>query len=257
MIKQQTIGRLTKRYCTALWLFFSCWPLSAEEQLLSAEQLAAVMNLPANASLYLECQQQQLALIDQPIPVIRATMRYQDKAQRRCEFAIHHGLQKQQAFSFSFQIKLTNVEPNDPYWHSYLQIHSFPDEGEQWRCPIAALESINGSLRMFNRWDLSALSDTSQTTCANQQNSMQHRTVFQGLNLIPNQWHEVEINGLMSLEDDGYLRITIDQQLVADVQGPNTYNDVKPPYLKLGIYKPTSWYQQNDIVVEYRDIHLQ
>ena len=103
MIRQQTI-----RYCTALWLAFSCLSLSAEEQLLEAEQLAEVMRLPADASLYLECSQQQLALVDQPLPVIRATMRYQDKAQRRCEFAIHRGLQKQQAFNFSFQIKLAN-----------------------------------------------------------------------------------------------------------------------------------------------------
>lgn len=224
---------------------------------LSAEQLAEVMSLPAGASLYLECQQQQLSLIEQAIPVIKATLRFQDKAFRRCEFAIHGGIEKNQPFSFSFQIKFSKQDDTDRYWRAYFQIHSFPDENEQWRCPIAALESVKGKLRMFNRWDPSAISDTSITTCANQQSSMQSRTLFSEQSLTAEQWHEVEINGLFSYQDDGYLMISIDQQIVANVEGPNSFNDIKVPFLKLGIYKPTPWENQQPIVAEYREINLQ
>ena len=84
----------------------------------------------------------------------------------RCEVANRKLLKLDKDFVLGFSFIPLDVSDDDKFWHSVFQIHSFPDLklGESWRCPISALEVVNGQLRMFNRWDdnkISILEDLS------------------------------------------------------------------------------------------------
>lgn len=58
--------------------------------------------------------------------------------------------------------------------------------------------------------------------------------------VVTGRWMHWRIQARWSWEDDGLLRIWVDDQLVVDHSGPNTYNDLRGVYLKLGPYHPMS-----------------
>ncbi|CCO46718.1 exported hypothetical protein [Vibrio nigripulchritudo SOn1] len=174
---------------------------------------------------------------------------------KRCEFAVQGVLKRDTPFSLSFDFKVNSNFAHYKQWQSYFQIHNRPDKGERWRCPILALESVNGALRMFNRWDPNSMSVTKNHTCANKGNSIQSRTLFRNVPYESNTWHRVELSGELSHSKDACLTVKIDGNVVSDVCGPNTFNDEKEPYFKLGIYKPTSWETSDEeIVIQYKNI---
>lgn len=177
----------------------------------------------------------------------------------RCEVVIHDVLQRDKEFKLSYRFKVNDNRYSslvDPTWFSLMQFHSFPDSGEVWRCPILALESNNGTLRMFNRWDQKKKSKTPNGTCASHENSIRSRTIFRYIPYDSNQWYKFELEGTLSYTNNKNICLTasIDDAIIGKSCGPNTFYDSKQPYLKLGVYKPTSWRLQNDIRVEYKDI---
>ncbi|GGA64514.1 hypothetical protein GCM10011369_02350 [Neiella marina] len=178
-----------------------------------------------------------------------------DKA-KRCEFAVNDALSHTGTYRVAFDFRVTTIDSTDSEWHSYFQVHSFPDKDERWRCPIQALELHSGAFRMFNRWDPTPVSITKSGTCSGAENSIQSRTLFQDLSLTEGDWHHYEQVGRLASIDGGELTVTIDQVEMATIKGPNTFNDQREPFLKFGIYKPTSWRSEQPLCVEYRDIQV-
>jgi len=187
-----------------------------------------------------------------------ATLRYFGKRSKRCEIASRHTLEFNHPFNLSFSVSSQNIS-NDDEWHSIFQIHSFPDIklGEIWRCPVAALEVKNGNLRMFNRWDKNLLSVTDNGSCANKGNSISSRLLFDDFKLTDNVVYKIVIAGVLSYKGNGHLSVFINDKEVASFFGPNAYFDKRGPYLKLGIYKPTSWESKKSLTYIYRDISLE
>lgn len=166
------------------------------------------------------------------------------RGQKRCEYVRTDLIQNEKPFSVSLQLIPLTVTRDDDQWHSVLQIHSFPDEslGERWRCPIISLEVKNGMLRMFNRWDASKVSILQNGTCAGDKNSIRSTTVFEGLPLSENEKYEIKIDTFLSTEiRDAYLKVSVNNIIFANIYGANKFNDARAPYLKFGVYKPTSW----------------
>lgn len=188
-------------------------------------------------------------------PILWFSLSYGDRARRRCELAIHNWLKRDGAFDISFEFRVIG-DARDEEWLSIFQIHSFPDSGESWRCPIMALEIVGSNLRMFNRWDLQKISDTSVSTCANAHSSMASNTLIQDANFKLGEWQHFRIKGMMSLTNNGYISVELNKEQVGEYQGPTTFNDQRQPYLKLGLYKPTSWSMVSDYRVEYRHVSL-
>jgi hypothetical protein len=184
------------------------------------------------------------------------------KGQRRCEITNHDWVSLDSNFHISFNIKAKEIRALDPKWHTIMQIHSFPDLaiGEVWRCPILSLEVIRGRLRAYSRWDRNEVSVTKASTCANSGNSIQSKVLFTNYPLQANQNYQITVSGFLSTTTDGWLTIYIDKELVATSFGPNAFNDKRGPYLKLGVYKPTSWthgpisYKYSNII-RYDDKH--
>ncbi|WP_165569599.1 heparin lyase I family protein [Corallincola luteus] len=175
---------------------------------------------------------------------------------KRCEVAVHDLLERDRPFSLSFKFKTAAENSSDHYWHSYFQVHSFPDEGEQWRCPIMALEALQGELRMFNRSDKEAIAHLPNGTCAGEGNSISSRTLFENLPLTPEVWHEFRMSGVLSTSDSACLTVEIDGYVVSAECGANTFNDKSSPFLKFGIYNPTGWNGISTLSIEYKDIYF-
>ena len=177
-----------------------------------------------------------------------------ERDRKRCEFAFKGLLNRDSPFSISFSFKVSERYDDPDNWHSYFQIHSFPDEGEEWRCPILALESIGGKLRMYNRWDTHNLSITDNGTCADFGNTIESRVLFLPTDFELEGWNKMTIEGLLSTTEDGWLNIYLNDEQISESNGPNTFNDVLQPYFKIGIYKPTSWGDNSHIQVEFKDV---
>lgn len=178
------------------------------------------------------------------------------KGRKRCEIAVQKGLKRDKPFSLSFRFMVDDTYQYSNQWHSYFQIHSFPDKGEIWRCPIMALETKNGKLRMFNRWDHKKVSSTEYGSCASNGNSIRSRKLFEGVTYEANVWNQFRIEGVLSTSNNECLKTYLNGVLLSETCGPNTFNDARMPFFKLGIYKPTSWDKYPEISLKVKDLEL-
>ncbi|WP_104402833.1 heparin lyase I family protein [Vibrio penaeicida] len=178
------------------------------------------------------------------------------KGRKRCEIAVQKGLERDKPFSLSFRFLVNDTYQYSNQWHSYFQIHSFPDKGESWRCPIMALETKNGKLRMYNRWDQKKISSTKRGSCAANGNSIRSRTLFEGVSYAANVWNQFRIEGVLSTSNNECLKTYLNEALLSETCGPNTFNDARVPFFKLGIYKPTSWDKYPEISLKVKDLEL-
>ena len=172
---------------------------------------------------------------------------------KRCEIATHELIKMDQPFDMTFIFTTANIEMNDPEWHLIFQIHSFPDAGEKWRCPVLSLEVVKGTLRMTNRWDLMQISYLEDGTCAAPKNSIKRREIFSHYIFEPDLKYKIRIVGKLATDETGKLQISINNKVLGDFHGPNTFNDKRGPYLKFGIYKPTWWANKEAISYQYTD----
>lgn len=172
---------------------------------------------------------------------------------KRCEIANTQLLTLDTSFKLSFVFQPKYFDSNDLEWHGVFQIHSFPDllDGEAWRCPVLSLEVMGGELRMFNRWDVQRISRLENGTCTGSGNTVKARTIFKGFPLVIGQEYLVTIEGRFSYTNSGYLNVLINNQLVGKAEGATAFNDEQGVYIKLGVYKPTSWVLDNNLEYSY------
>lgn len=186
---------------------------------------------------------------------LSVTMTRDDSPHKRCEIYTKDLLALEEDFILEFNFTPQTLDASDFEWHSILQFHSVPDldQGEEWRCPIAALIIQDGKLRMPSRWDKNKVSVLKNGTCASKANSIKSRNLFKDYQLITDQIYNVKIFGNLSYKSNGYLRVLINGKELANVTGPTAFNDDEGPYLKLGIYKPTSWKFSTEISYRYEN----
>lgn len=181
-----------------------------------------------------------------------------EKGNKRCEVVIHEMLRRDYPFSlsFDFMVEGTTRSTSDQ-WFMISQVHSKPNKKiESWRCPVLSLESHKGKLRMFSRWDSNKASVTFPgKTCAQNGTSISSRTMFRDYDYNADTWYNVKIIGTFSFtNENACLSVYIDDALVANECGLNTFNDHFHPFFKLGSYKPTTWRMNDDIRINYDNI---
>lgn len=174
---------------------------------------------------------------------------------KRCEIA-SFPIKIPQEITVEFEVELDEIPSKDNEWFSIFQVHSFPDKefGEKWRCPVMALEVLNSKLRMYSRWDSSEVSDLVVGTCAHRENSISDRLVFDNYEIEEGNNISIKLRLMATYSNRGFLQLTINNNLIADIDGPNAFNDNKGIFIKLGAYKPTSWHQRDEIKLSYRKI---
>lgn len=111
------------------------------------------------------------------------------------------------------------------------QWHSTRDEflgDTNGRGPPLALRIIDGYFRFSYGWDASLRSTDKH---------LARYTLWYGP-LVTGRWLDWRIRARWSYENDGILQIWMDGVLIVDHKGPNTYNDIRGVYLKIGSYHP-------------------
>ncbi len=178
--------------------------------------------------------------------------------EKRCEISIKTFSKPPAINDISFSFRLSGDALEEKYHYSLLQIHSFPDQklGEKWRCPPFTMDMTGNHLAIQSRWDAQKRSQTSGYNCTEPGSSIQSSTFLTQENIKTGTWYPFAMSARLSYASDGFMKLNAfnhEQKYF----GPNAYNDERPPYLKLGIYKPTSWTgAQKSICMEYKDIKM-
>lgn len=168
---------------------------------------------------------------------IRLCLPFSNAKQARCEiYAINGTDIRDKNYKISYEIALDKDWKFVDDWIIISQIHSRPDPGEAWRCPLFSLEVHNNSLRLVSRHDLSRITDPGHI-CASGSSTMRARMVFQNVPLKRNQWHSLEFAVNLSLSPRGSIVARLNARQVGAAAGSNTFNDRSAPFIKFGVYK--------------------
>lgn len=120
------------------------------------------------------------------------------------------------------------IDPQSP--EIVTQWHELPDVelGETWRSPPVAL-TTQGDRYYFNiLWDARRVTPG---------NSPQGRARLEAGRIAPGQWTDWVLHIKWSYGADGLLEVWKDGVKVIEHRGPNGYNDRRPTYFKIGVYK--------------------
>lgn len=111
-------------------------------------------------------------------------------------------------------------------WHAQPDFHL----GEGWRSPPLMIMVQGDSWSVVNRSDPREVTNSAVSKRTG-------RVLWTG-DLVPGTWTDWVVHAKWSYEADGVLEVWKDGETIVAGTGPNTYNDVKPLYFKMGIY---SW----------------
>lgn len=161
-------------------------------------------------------------------------------ANKRCELTIS-GLDAPPAhYQITFDVKQDAASVTDK-WHSIMQIHSFPDFGEKWRCPPLSIEINKNSFRAYSRWDKSKISKTLGYNCSETGSSITAKELINNVAVKASLWNSLFLDIFATHADNGAIKLNINESSSELKNRGNLYNDKRAPYLKLGIYKPAGW----------------
>jgi hypothetical protein len=134
---------------------------------------------------------------------------------------------------YSFKLLIPDNWEFDSLPEVFAQWHNFPDEGPEKTAnvggPPLTMYIEGDKFRIVNRSDPSKVTTQDSPT-------KRSEDVWIG-EYETGQWIDWTIRVNWSYEDDGILQIWKDGQLIVDQVGPNTFNDERWPYMKVGIYK--------------------
>jgi hypothetical protein len=96
------------------------------------------------------------------------------------------------------------------------------------RGPPLAIRIYGDQFRITHGWDASFVSERKWIA----------RLPLWTGPVVTDRWLDWKIRARWSYEDDGVLQLWLNGELIVDHAGPNTYNDLRGVYLKLGPYHP-------------------
>ncbi len=137
-------------------------------------------------------------------------------------------------YIYRFRNLIPEPDEADYLKHTIIaQWHDLPDfsEGETWRNPPLSLITKDNKFYMSNRW-------TSKRVSTNQEHDSE---LFDLGNYEEDLWYEWTVHVKWSYQEDGFLEIWKNNELVVSKVGPNTYNDAIGPFLRIGIYQSGGW----------------
>lgn len=178
----------------------------------------------------------------------------------RCEISVTSLKKSPSSYRISYEVKQSSGNPSS-YWNSVMQIHSPPDPGEGWRCPLLSVEVLRGEYRVFSRWDTSYMSHISGDGCVGDGATIRARDVLKGVPVVYGKWQDVLFDVTFSPYQNGRLRFKIGKSESRLIEGGNSYNDEGDPYIKFGVYKPAGWSEGEarvgfPVCVSYRNVKV-
>ncbi len=115
------------------------------------------------------------------------------------------------------------------------QWHAWPDFdlGEDWRPPPLAVDIEGDNWRIANRWDPKPVTIGNNPAPEGGFAFLWKGPLDKGI------WTDWVVHVRWSYGTDGVLELWKDGTRVVEKHGPNVYNDIKPLYLKIGVYNWT------------------
>ena len=164
--------------------------------------------------------------------------RYEDNISYRTELRLKARFDFNKEHWLTYKILVPNSWQNDETGLITAQMHGIPDKdlGEPYRNPNIGL-SLRG-----DTWVISGKWDNKRVTLNKGYAGQWSKEVGR---LKKGVWETWVFRMTLSYTETGNGRLTIwrDGKQVFDRKGPNSYNDLKAPYFKFGLYKP-SWRPQ-------------
>lgn len=135
---------------------------------------------------------------------------------------------------YGFSNYLPNDWVNDPSFEITAQFHSKPNLslGEEWRSPALTLAIYENKWRISNRWDPKKITKNNNPRPEGSSQGWWVGEIEKG------KWTDWVFHVKWSHKADGLLEVWKDGKLVVSKTGPNTYNDERGPFFKIGVYKP-------------------
>lgn len=118
------------------------------------------------------------------------------------------------------------------------------DLGEASKSPALALRVRRDELYLTNRWDERPVTPDNRSP---------NETVWEGP-LEAGRWTEWVVQVRWSFREDGLLRVWKDGRQIVEKRGPNTYNDRRGMYFKIGVYKAPWSDPDRRSVVDRREV---
>jgi Polysaccharide lyase len=132
-----------------------------------------------------------------------------------------------QEYWYGFSIYLPDDYVPDTVWEIVAQWHGNADKGESATNPPLSLSTKGGTWKLNNKWTADRI-----TTSGNvQSRSFNFGTYARG------RWTDWVFRIKWSYGTQGILEAWKDGKKVLSAKGPNTYNDARMPFFKMGIYK--------------------
>ena len=155
--------------------------------------------------------------------------RYKSKVQNRTEVRVVAPDPKEnQEYWYGFSIYLpSDFVPDNVAWEIVAQWHQIPDAHEQATNPPMSLSTYKGIWKLNNKW-------TSNPTTT--KSNLGTRTFTFGT-YARGRWTDWVFRIIWSYGNDGLIEAWKDGAKVLSAKGPNTYNDDRFPFFKMGIYK--------------------
>lgn len=167
---------------------------------------------------------------------VKFTLRKNDpdvSGSRRAELR-HPPVPANSAYTYRFSIFLPTNYVYEQHSEIVNQWHSIPDKnlGEKYPSPPLYFRIQSGRWSLGRRWDPNQITVN---------NTPGPGGGMEMIDLGPyqvNVWTDWKVYVKWSYRSDGVLQVWKNGTLVKSINGPNTYNDAKGPYFKIGIYKP-------------------
>lgn len=155
--------------------------------------------------------------------------KYRSEVTQQWEFPSYN-----QEYWYGFSIFLPDSHLTDASWEIVAQWQSIPDDGEDYRNPVLAIDTSDGIWQVRTRWDDKAVTPVKSGGgwVYGGQKRWEVAPVETGV------WTDwvVQVKWRYVNDREGYLRVWKDGELVVDHVGPNAYNDSQGPYFKMGVY---------------------
>lgn len=133
-------------------------------------------------------------------------------------------------FWYGFSIFIPSNWLEDTAPEIITQWHDIPDfwSGENWKRPPFTLSINNNTWQLGNVWD---------TKMVTKNNDVTGKEVLWSSPLKKGVWTDWVFHVKWSHKSDGIIEVWQDNMPIVNKHGPNTYNDLLIPYLKVGPYK--------------------
>jgi hypothetical protein len=144
----------------------------------------------------------------------------------RAELNLGHAQAREEWYSLAVHFPASYTA--DSHAEQILQWHSVPDEhlGEGWRGPAKSLQIQRGRFIMKIGYNTKQVSS-----------NFEGEQIYDLGPVTTGAWHQFTFHVLHSHNPDGLVELWHNGRKVLEHKGGNSYNDVKLPFWKVGLYK--------------------